>query len=196
MKNIFIVFGIITLSGIMFLKPVMADQTTYAIDTSQSLIKFSFRSTLHEVEGKAHRFKGTFQTDSESDHFLESGDVHVETSSLDTQNEKRDEQMFLMFDSKHFPDIRYSFSTVMPQASKDSRPRSYVLKGQLTIKDQSQNIEIPVVIAETEEGIVLSGDVDLSLKALNLKPPSVLMLIRVFDTVHIHFQSLLKEISS
>ncbi|MCB9720277.1 MAG: YceI family protein [Candidatus Omnitrophica bacterium] len=173
--------------------PAWCGETVYHIDPAQSRIEFSFRSTLHKVTGEVHRFAGTFAGRSGLMNHIREGEVIVDTESLDTFHPKRNENMLTMFDSTEFPRIRYRITEVVGVPAVDGPEGRIKLKGVLTIRDQEQPIEIPAAITQTEDGLRLNGSVDLSLKDFELKPPSVAMVIRVFDAVHIEFTALLKE---
>ncbi|MBZ0165953.1 MAG: YceI family protein [Candidatus Omnitrophica bacterium] len=177
-----------TLSG----GAVFSQETAYVIDKDHSRMDFSFRSTLHRVEGEVHGFEGIFHGRPELT-YLTDGEVDIKTQSLDTNHPERNEHMYHMFDSEHFPRIHYQLSEVVGLPAVDGPAGQMILKGMLTIKDLKKPVEIPANIEKTSAGLIVKGGVDLSLKDFHLKPPSVLVLIRVFDTVHVDFQILLTE---
>lgn len=188
--------GVLTALTAFTAAPARCDEKVYHIVPAHSRIEFSFRSTLHKVTGEAHRFTGTFSGRTGLLNFIHDGDVIVEAASLDTFHPKRNANMYTMFDSEHFPQIRYHLSDVIGVPAVDGPPGRVTLKGALKICDHEQAIEIPATITETSDGLLLSGSLDVSLKDFDLDPPSVMMVIRVFDAVHIDFTAYLKEMQT
>ncbi len=181
----------IILTAVMFLWASVssAKQSAYQIDENQSALKFSFKSTLHSVEGTAKKFDGTLLIDSEGGFLIHSANVDFDISSMDTKNSKRDEDMKKMFQSDLYPKITF----IMADQSFPAASNEALLRGKLTIRNISQPVEINAHLEKIEGGYILSGEAQLSLKAFSLKPPSVIGLIRVFDPVKIKFKIFLKE---
>lgn len=176
--------------------PAWSRDMNYSIDKEKSRIDFSFRSTLHKVEGQAHDFQGTFTGRPGLFTYLTKGEVDVDIRSMDTFNPKRNQSMFQMFDSDHFPRMHYQLSEVVGVPAVEGPAGRVLLRGKLTIKDYEQTVEIPAVIQKTPDGLVLSGSVDLSLNDFHLVPPSVMVIIRVFDTVKVNFKATLTEVGT
>lgn len=176
--------------------PAWSGQSVYEIDPSRSDISFSFRSTLHKVDGEAQRFRGTFNGRPGLLNHISDGVVTVDVAELDTGHPKRDANMFEMFELPRYPQISYQLKEVAGVPAVDGPAGQVNLKGTLKIRDLELPLEMPAVIIETGEGITLSGETDLSLQDFELTPPSVMMVIRVFDTVHVKFRVILKERAS
>lgn len=171
---------------------VSAQVRTFTIDSERSELAYSFKSTLHPVKGIARQFSGEFVFDDTEEVGFKSGKVVVEADHLDSENKKRDRNMYKMFEVAQFAQIIYDidqFVNIKPMGDDSYKG---IFKGQLTIKDVSRNIDIDVTFQKVEGGYILVGICDISLEAFRLKPPSVLGVIRVFDAVQINFKVYIK----
>lgn len=145
-------------------------------------ITFKGSSTLHDIHGtgKCEPF-----TASSKDGTLEISRVAVAVSSLDTDNSRRDKKMREMFEEQRFPLITGSTGVVALRdlrGAKDGSRISFPLK----IRDIVRPVT-GTVTKFTESGSRIKADVTftLSLAEYDLKPPSVIGLIRVDDKVSV-----------
>lgn len=168
----------------LFLFPQMAfaQPKTYSIDPAKSSVQFSFKSTLHAVEGSVGQYEGTFSMDPGASVLIPGGQIEFSVLSMDTQEPKRDRNMRTMLDAERFSKIEF----VIDQGTLTDKEKG-VIKGRLKIREVEQALEVPVTIIQSKEGYVIAGETTLSLKSFALKPPSVAMVIRVFDPVKIKF---------
>jgi len=140
-------------------------------------IRFSGTSTLHSFHGSVvstnvqFRFTATNWTASAS----------VRVAEMDTDSRGRDRKMRRMFESERHPLIRGRVTN----APADTVAGSVVT---LRLKIRDRELPVPVTISEwkrTDESLELRGTGRVSLKAFGLKPPSVLGVIRVGDSVQL-----------
>lgn len=178
----------LTAGVLLIMSKSAAAQDVYTIDPQESLIEFSFKSTLHGVHGTVSDFDGEFIADETK---LKNGEVHVRVASLDTDHPKRNANMYEMFDVEQFPEIQFQISEIFYPELKD---QPLVMHGALTIKDVTVPLDIPVEVEQSGDVLVLKGDAELSLKDFHLEPPSVILLIRVFDTIDVHFETKLANL--
>jgi polyisoprenoid-binding protein YceI len=113
--------------------------------------------------------------------------IRVAVTGMDTDNRKRDAKMREMFDCDRFPYVRGIFPIFNPRqlaekllAAREGTPLAF----DLTIRDITRHIEARVMhFQEDENEITFELDFDVSLQDYHLKPPSVLGIIGVGDTV-------------
>lgn len=180
--------GLIFLSALSWTAPSFAQDKEYLIDTSKSLIDFSFRSTLHPVKGTVREFSGSLSAQVGEGAVLNKGQIVVNVASMNTEEPKRDENMRKMLKAEEFSCITFDILRSAP-AEADR----IIIYGELTIRDVKLPLEIPAKVTTVNDGLRLSGETSLSLKRFSLKPPSVALLIRVFDTVKVNFSVSLTE---
>lgn len=165
-----------------------AKEQEYVVDRNKSTVEFSFKSTLHTVHGKVNQFSGITVGDFDYSNVIESGKFIFDVKSMDTQEFKRDVNMRKMFNADKFSMITFNLTREVIVIDGKA-----TLEGVLTIRDVSLPLIVLVDVNKKENTIVLTGNTSLSLKAFALKPPSVAMLIRVFDKVNVKFEVVLEE---
>jgi len=174
---------------------VNAGATTLHGDCS---IRFFGQSTLHDFEGQGACQPFSVQTEeTRAGHeVVQSPVVNVLVSEMNTDNPSRDQKMWAMFDQEHFPEIKGRFVELDPEfaleqlaASENSEP---TLALDLQIRGITQRIMVKireVKISPERIGIIIEFPV--SLASFDLKPPSVMGIIRVADEVRVVIQTVL-----
>jgi len=184
--------SIVCLIFISLTTTVYAQAKTYSIDSDKSKLEYSFKSTLHPVKGVARQFSGEFVFNDTKKLDFKSGEVIVDPALMDSENKKRDHNMYKMFEVLKFPKINYNIDQLKNIKQIENGSYKGGFKGRLTIKDVTRDIDVEVIFQEVEGGYMLEGECEVSLKTFNLKPPSVLGIIRVFDPININFEIYLK----
>jgi polyisoprenoid-binding protein YceI len=143
-------------------------------------VTFKADSTLHEIHGtgKCQPFSA-----SSKDDVLEVSQVTVPISSLDTGNARRDRKMREMFEDKRYPLIAAVSAPVALQEIRNAKEG-----GKVTFKLKMRDVVRPVtgtVANFTKNSSRITADVTftVSLADYELKPPSVVGLIKVDDKV-------------
>ncbi|MDZ8119719.1 YceI family protein [Pontiella agarivorans] len=148
-----------------------------------AFVTFKGTSTLHDFEGTAtsQPFALTFTEIPEIGQIRLSATADLNVSTMDTANKKRDRKMFTMLDREHFQLISGSLPETVIPVSGSGHAR---LK--LKIRDTEQYVEATLSNWQ-REGNTIRVDLTfpVSLAAFGLKPPSVLGMIRVGDTVNV-----------
>lgn len=110
----------------------------WTIDKSHSKISFEVNHFFTPVEGYFNDYKGELNFDPED---LDGSSVNftVKVSSVKTDSDKRDNHLQSgdFFDAKKFPEMKFA-STGFSKSGN-----SYVVAGNLTIKDVTKSVEIP-----------------------------------------------------
>ncbi len=116
-----------------------ADET-YKIDPVHSSISFKVRHFFSYVNGSFRKFEGTIHV--ESDHPEKSSvNAVIQTASIDTGNDKRDEDLRSadFFDAAQFPTITFKSKSV-----KQNGPDSGDITGDLTMHGVTREITLRV----------------------------------------------------
>lgn len=156
--------------------------------SGNSKISFEGTSTLHDWGGKvdAKPFVAKVTTDAGGNPTRVEASVIVEAAKMNTAEAKRDENMRKAMKADAYPLITgvidASFTAIR---QGDAAPASLPLK--LTLLDKTQDITGRISNWKLN-GDKASFDLDfnLSLKTSGIKVPSVLLVIRVGDTIKVH----------
>ena len=149
------------------------------------LAKVSFKgtSTLHDFEGRVNAapFQATFSKNEQTGQLLVSAATSVAILEMDTQNKKRDKKMFKMFDSKNYSSISGRVENVLVPITGSAE-----VPLQLNIHGVEKEITATLSdFQHKEQSAQCKMSFTVSLKEFGIKPPSVMGLIRVGDTVQV-----------
>ena len=118
----------------------------WKLDPAHSRIHFSTKYlVITDVEGSFKTFDGTFSS-AKPDWSDLKANVTVQVSSLTTDNEMRDGHLKSddFFNAEKYPVILFKSSGV-----KQMEKNKYILKGELTIRDVTKTVELPLVYGGT-----------------------------------------------
>lgn len=123
------------------------------IDTDKSLVKFKVRNMgVRDVQGTIFDMQGDVKFDVQN---LDSSyfDVTVNVNTINTENEKRDNHLIDpdFFETTKWPNIRFESTNITKGDSL------YLVKGNLTIKDVTKEVNVPFSYVETDSTISLIG---------------------------------------
>lgn len=127
------VFSVATIASVKFAV------TSWDIDEAHSAINFKVTHFFTPVNGQFNDYESKIHFDPEN---LEESmvDVKIMVSSIDTKNEKRDGHLKSddFFNAEKWPHITFKSNKI--ESTGDNK---YVAHGTLTIKDVSEEIELP-----------------------------------------------------
>jgi polyisoprenoid-binding protein YceI len=152
-------------------------------------IKFAGTSTLHGWSGtvSAEPFVATVMMDDRGKPQALTAKVNVKVLNMDTAKEDRDKNMRASMKAADFPFITANFDSAFEKVMKpgEAAPSRLPFKLKLLGKEHEVNADIT---NWSLKGNVATFDLafDLSLKACGIEVPSVLVVIRVGDTVKLH----------
>ena len=165
----------------------LADTTT--IWKGKAAITFSGTSTLHDWSGTvaADPFTTTIVMDDAGQPRSISAEVAVKAGAMDTAEPKRDENMHTAMHVTEHPLVAAEFSSPYAALAPKDGNAPQKLPFTLTILGKEQKME-GVISNWKQTGDKAQFDVDfpVSMKASDIKVPSVLLVIRVGDTVQVH----------
>ncbi len=133
-------FGILALVG----QPATA--ASWTVDNSHSEVNFSVNHFFTPVTGGF----GDFEIDldfNEDDPAASSVSATIQVASVDTGNERRDGHLRTadFFDADSYPTITFESTSVRAEGD------SLIATGNLTIRDQTREVELPIQILGTRE---------------------------------------------
>ncbi len=161
-------------------------------------IHFFGKSTLHDFEGQVTCQPFVLQTEAAESgrQVIRQQVVTVLVSEMDTDNDGRDKKMRAMFDSTNFPEIKGHFADLEPEVVleqlKATENGQGSLEFDLQIRKITQHIKAKTsLLTIGPEQIVFTMEFPLSLASFELKPPSVMGIIRVANDVQVEVQTTL-----
>ncbi len=112
----------------------------FTIDQSHSEVTFQVRHLLSKVRGRFSEFAGTIAFD-KANPSASSVSVTVQATSIDTNEPKRDGHLRSddFFSVEKFPVLSFASTKVVATGSDQ-----YTVEGDLTIRDVTKRIEVPV----------------------------------------------------
>lgn len=112
---------------------------TWKIDKGHSSVSFAVRHYFSNVIGTFDDFDGTVSFDPEN---LEESSIafQIKVASVNTKNERRDGHLQSkdFFNAEQWPEMKFQSKSIT--AAEDH----YLVKGEMTIRDVTQSVEIPI----------------------------------------------------
>lgn len=112
---------------------------TWKIDKGHSSVSFAVRHYFANVIGTFDEFDGTVTFDPEN---LEESSIafQIKVASVNTKNQRRDGHLQSkdFFDAEQWPEMKFKSNSIT--AAEDH----YLVKGEMTIRDVTQAVEIPI----------------------------------------------------
>ena len=118
----------------------------WKIDPAHTRIRFTTKYlVITEVEGEFKTFDGTI-TSSKPDWTDLQADMKIDVGSITTENEMRDKHLKSdeFFNAEKYPTITFKSKDI-----KKIDKNKYILTGDLTIRDVTKNVELPLVYGGT-----------------------------------------------
>jgi polyisoprenoid-binding protein YceI len=137
-KTLALALGILLSAGI--------SAQNWKLDEAHSKIHFNTKYlVITDVNGKFDSFKGTF-TSAKSDWSDLKADVTVDAASINTDNEMRDKHLQSddFFNAEKYPALTFKSKGI-----KTLGNNKFVLSGDLTIRDVTKAVELPLVYGGT-----------------------------------------------
>ena len=135
--------GLVAVMGLSLTAAGRVDPVRFDIDPTHSYVGFTVRHLgVSNVKGKFTRFSGHIMLN-ESDITQSTVNVTIETGSVDTSNERRDNHLRSgdFFEAETYPNLTFISSGIEETAD------GLVLVGNLTIRDVTKEVRIPFELA-------------------------------------------------
>ncbi len=167
-------------------------QLPIAVDDSNTIVSFEVDSTWHLVRGATRGVSGTVIQGSVADPLSIEASIVIPVRWFNTDSLSRDERMLEVLAAERFPSVSFRSTRLSESCSPvvlDLHGKcSGSLKGVLTIRDVSKDIELPVEIAKENNRYAISGGIQISWAEFNVEDPSILI-ARLDPTATISIQT-------
>jgi polyisoprenoid-binding protein YceI len=154
----------------MWLLP-LAMAAPHTFSAAESRLSFAAEASLHSFEGKAASFFGSFDPDSQT------GSLEVAAASLSTGLGPRDERLRLWcLETERYPTIRFLVVQMegnLPDPGEGSG--SLTLSGDLSIRDQTRRVSVPLSWSREEDALRLRGQLPLNWAEFGIPDPGLLI---------------------
>lgn len=119
------------------------DAPSWKIDESHTSVNFSINHFFSAVTGKFKEFEGEFNLDLDNLDASKASFV-IDVASVDTDEPKRDKHLQSkdFFNAKNFPKMKFESTGFTKKSDKE-----FVVKGNLTIRDVTKLVELPVKVS-------------------------------------------------
>ena len=168
----------------MWLLP-LAMAAPYSFSAAESRLGFSAVASLHSFDGRAGSFFGSFDPESQV------GSMEVAAASLSTGLGPRDERLRLWcLETEKYPTIRFIVAQIegnLPDPGEGSG--TMTLTGDLSIRDQTRRIAVPLSWSREEEALRLRGQLPLRWADFGIPDPGLLISTLQPD-IQLHFDLL------
>jgi polyisoprenoid-binding protein YceI len=158
--------------------PAILPVGIFRIDPAESRVEFMMRDNRGGFTGSTDQLGGTATVAaSDAESFTATVDARVDARTLHTGNGVRDAQMrrdFLQTD--RYPFITFRGSIASPQRP-GAGPMRAVLRGALTIRDTTRDVEIPLSIVALAEEYRATGEVLVRLSEFGIPIPRFLIFV-------------------
>ncbi len=157
-------------------------------------VEFSAASSFHDFEGRVPSRSTTAARADAGD--VWKADFSIPVADISTDNGWRDSNMRSMFEADRYPHITARFDRIdSSEAGADGSLRT--LPFTLTIRDKTLPAEAVLTNWErTADRVRFDASFDVSLDAYGLKPPSLLGIGKVADTVAVTVKATVRPASS
>lgn len=153
------------------------------VDPARSTVGFDGSSTLHDFTGKTKAVQGELRFDPAALESCAGGAVWVDARTLDTDNSKRDEEMRATLNVTQYPWIAFTLDRVEGRMT-DHRGQ-FRARGRFVVNGYESDKVVAFRTEPLADGALhVLGEVHLSLREHDLKPPSVLF-VSVDDDVRV-----------
>jgi len=165
--------------------PVLAQQTTYSVNTDKSVITYDAKHPFHAWTGVNENVLGLAVVNHKTN-AIEKLALMVKVSEFDSKNANRDAHSLEVLEALSFPTVKF-YATDIDLKSKVSK-----LKGELIFHGITKEIEVEIQINKKSNSIELKGNFALKPSVFEIELPSLLG-ISISDGLEIHYEVVLEE---
>lgn len=187
---------IMTLQGIAAVLTLVAATLlptgAFALDPGASRVEFFVKDNRGGFTGVVHDVTATAAVKSADDGFAADVEARIDARTITTGVGIRDRQMRADFlETSKYPYITFR-GTATPTGRPGGLPFSGVLKGRLTIKATTKDVEIPIRITALKDAYVVEGKVVVKMSDYNIPIPRFLIFVAedpVTITLKVRFET-------
>ena len=152
-----------------------------------SRVGFDAKSTLHDFTGVSDQVAGSFRVDLSNTAAGISGEVRIQSATLGTGLEGRDDEMKAHLDVATYAEIRFvptGFTAVEVDVTKQTIAGD--LTGEMTIRGVTRSVTLPIKgSVDDSRRLVVEGEMPLLLTDYDVPVPNKLGMISVDDQVRV-----------
>lgn len=164
-----------------------AGEQTFEVLEGLSRVGFDAKSTLHDFTGVSDQVTGSFRVDLANTAAGITGEVRIQSKTLGTGLEGRDDEMKVHLDVESYAEIRFvptAFKATAVDATKQTITGD--LAGQMTIRGVTRSITMPIQgSVDDSRRLVVEGEMPLLLTDYEVPVPNKLGMISVDDQVRV-----------
>lgn len=150
---------------------------SFALDDGQSRIEFFVKDNRGGFTGVVHDVTATAAVKQAEDGFAGEVEARIDARTITTGVGIRDRQMRADFlETSKYPFITFR-GTAAPAGRPGGLPFSGVLKGRLTIKATTRDVEIPIRITALKDAYLVEGKVVVKMSDFRIPIPRFLVFV-------------------
>lgn len=187
--QLILILILLNLSNVAF-----AGSVSYELDSAESEIRFHASSTLHAFQGVSQSVAPVAVVfDAATQKIQLPFQVALPVTSLRTSNSARDRAMQKMFNVKEYPLIVWETESFECQPSSKMSEWICEAQGRFSMHGKSAPRKIQFNVKQDADGWSASGETLLTTSEFDLRPPSVLRMIRVDSKVEVRIKTSWKK---
>jgi polyisoprenoid-binding protein YceI len=167
----------ILLTSVLLAAASLVPVGTFGLDDQQSRVEFHVRDNRGGFTGVARDIDARISVREQGDEFTGAVEVRIDARTMTTGIAVRDRQMrrdFLATD--RFPRIVFR-GTATPRARPGALAFPAVLRGDLTIKDVTKEVEIPLRVTALADSYLAEGQVTVRMSDFEIPIPRFLVFV-------------------
>lgn len=153
--------------------------------TDNGYVRFNAEAPLNSYTGESNDLEGHIKLDSKEVYFK------VKVRSLDTDNDKRNKDMYGLMKINQYPYIEFE-GRIADDLNLDQGKQKITVKGEMKIRNVTRDITIEGTIQREEDKLRIEASWDILLSDYNIERPSILF-YKVDDRHNIYVSAVLSK---
>ncbi|HEY3246949.1 MAG TPA: YceI family protein [bacterium] len=163
----------------------------FALDAGASRVQFFVKDNRGGFTGTVHDFSATATVKEQGDSVAGEVEVTIDARTITTGIGVRDRQMRNDFlETARYPFITFH-GIVVPASNPSGLPFRAVLRGRLTIKGTTREVEIPLRVTALKDAYLAEGQVTVKMSEYHIPIPRFLVFVAqdpVVITLQVRFE--------
>ena len=161
------------------------------LDDSNTTVTFDLATTWHRVEGKISGISGSARFSDPADDKSLHAEIFFPVKNFDTGNRSRDKELRHDMAEPQHPNAKLEIvksDQLCPRTAViTGKPCRASLSATLEIREQKQEINLPITIQRTDRGFAAFGEISFHWLDFGIEDPSMII-ARVDKTVNVHYR--------
>jgi len=169
--------------GCLTVNIAMADSTInnwylpLRLNSGNTMVNFEVDSTWHTIQGAVKEIVGTVKARDNSDPSKIDFELKLSVQMFDTDNSSRDGKLRRVMAADKYPYVVFTAKELLrhctPAKVLEQGNCKDLVAGQLTIRETTKSIKIPVNISKQGEGFVVEGETKFNWLEFGVEDPSI-----------------------